>query len=148
MAVDKTPVLKRCRSLDLVPKVYFVLREDEIKGRKSTWIKMEKIRRILSSFFFPEKNRLSTFLSLLFALFAPRRERKPKCRRRPIFPCCYRQSIFGSPELNFRVRNGNGWTLRDTVPTFQRPRALKIEQQSSFRKLFFENRITDRYCLS
>ena len=52
-----------------------------------------------------------------------------RCRRRPIFPCCYRQSIFGSPELNFRVRNGNGWTLRDTVPTFQRPRSLKIEQQ-------------------
>ena len=40
-------------------------------------MKLEKIRRILSSFFFPEKNRLSTFLSLLFALFAPRRERKP-----------------------------------------------------------------------
>ena len=26
----------RCRPLDLVPKVYFVLREDEIEGRKST----------------------------------------------------------------------------------------------------------------
>ena len=26
----------RCRPLDLAPKVYFVLREDEIKGRKST----------------------------------------------------------------------------------------------------------------
>ena len=80
------------------------------------------------SFFFPE-----SFVFQLFfpssALFAPRRERQPKRRRRPIFPCCYRQSIFGSPELNFRVRNGNGWTLRDTVPTFQRPRSLKIEQQ-------------------
>ena len=42
-----------------------------------------------------------------------------RCRRRPIFPCCYRQSIFGSPELNFRVRNGNGWTLRDAVPTLR-----------------------------
>ena len=42
-----------------------------------------------------------------------------RCRRRPIFPCCCRQSIFGSPELNFRVRNGNGWTLRDMVPTLR-----------------------------
>ena len=59
----------------------------------------------------------------------PIRKDRMRCRRRPIFPCCCRQSIFGSPELNFRVRNGNGWTLRDAVPTFQRPRSLKIEQQ-------------------
>ena len=29
----------------------------------------------------------------------------------PIFPCSHPQSIFGANELNFRVRNGNGWTL-------------------------------------
>ena len=34
-----------------------------------------------------------------------------RCWRRPIFPCSHPQSIFGVDELNFRVRNGNGWTL-------------------------------------
>ena len=29
----------------------------------------------------------------------------------PIFPCSHPQSIFGADELNYRVRNGNGWTL-------------------------------------
>ena len=29
----------------------------------------------------------------------------------PIFPARHQASIFGRIELNFRVRNGNGWTL-------------------------------------
>ena len=29
----------------------------------------------------------------------------------PIFPVRRQTSIFGRSELNFRVRNGNGWTL-------------------------------------
>ena len=29
----------------------------------------------------------------------------------PIFPVGLQTSIFGRSELNFRVRNGNGWTL-------------------------------------
>ena len=29
----------------------------------------------------------------------------------PIFPGRCQPSIFGTSELNFRVRNGNGWTL-------------------------------------
>ena len=29
----------------------------------------------------------------------------------PIFPVRLQTSIFGRSELNFRVRNGNGWTL-------------------------------------
>ena len=33
------------------------------------------------------------------------------CWRRPIFPGRFQPSIFGTDELNFRVRNGNGWTL-------------------------------------
>ena len=33
------------------------------------------------------------------------------CWRRPIFPGRRRPSIFGTGELNFRVRNGNGWDL-------------------------------------
>ena len=34
-----------------------------------------------------------------------------KCWRKPIFPGRYQPSIFGTSELNFRVRDGNGWTL-------------------------------------
>ena len=30
---------------------------------------------------------------------------------RPIFPGRRQPSIFGTDELNYRVRNGNGWTL-------------------------------------
>ena len=33
------------------------------------------------------------------------------CRLRPIFPGRLQPSIFGTAKLNFRVRNGNGWTL-------------------------------------
>ena len=34
-----------------------------------------------------------------------------KCWRKPIFPDRLQSSIFGAGELNFRVRDGNGWTL-------------------------------------
>ena len=33
------------------------------------------------------------------------------CWHWPIFPGRLQPSIFGTAELNFRVRNGNGWTL-------------------------------------
>ena len=33
------------------------------------------------------------------------------CRLWPIFPVRLQTSIFGTAKLNFRVRNGNGWTL-------------------------------------
>ena len=39
---------------------------------------------------------------------------KPSKRRsqhRPIFPGRRQPSIVGTCELNYRVRNGNGWTL-------------------------------------
>ena len=35
----------------------------------------------------------------------------PSCWHWPIFPVRLQTSIFGTGELNFRVRNGNGWTL-------------------------------------
>ena len=35
----------------------------------------------------------------------------PLCRHLPIFPGRHQPSIFGTTELNFRVRDGNGWTL-------------------------------------
>ena len=34
------------------------------------------------------------------------------CQHRPIFPGSLPPSIVGTAELNYRVRNGNGWTLR------------------------------------
>ena len=33
------------------------------------------------------------------------------CWHLPIFPDRHQSSIFGTIELNFRVRHGNGWTL-------------------------------------
>ena len=33
------------------------------------------------------------------------------CWHRPIFPGRFQPSIVGTDELNFRVRDGNGWTL-------------------------------------
>ena len=33
------------------------------------------------------------------------------CWQLPIFPGRRQPSIFGTNELNYRVRNGNGWTL-------------------------------------
>ena len=39
-----------------------------------------------------------------------------KCWHLPIFPGRHHPSIFGTIELNFRVRHGNGWTL-DVINT-------------------------------
>jgi hypothetical protein len=41
--------------------------------------------------------------------------KKERSRRRPIFPGGCPPSIFGAGELNFRVRDGNGWTLSASV---------------------------------
>ena len=38
-------------------------------------------------------------------------DRHSKCWHLPIFPRRFHLSIFGTTELNFRVRYGNGWTL-------------------------------------
>ena len=54
--------------------------------------------------------------------FAPR---KRKCWRRPIFPGRFQPSIFGTDELNFRVRNGNGWTLIARALTFGAPSGIR-----------------------
>ncbi len=40
---------------------------------------------------------------------------KKLSRRRPIFPGSCPPSIFGAGELNFRVRDGNGWSLSASV---------------------------------
>ena len=36
---------------------------------------------------------------------------RAKCWQLPIFPVRRQTSIFGANELNYRVRDGNGWTL-------------------------------------
>ena len=48
----------------------------------------------------------------------------------PIFPVRLQTSIFGRSELNFRVRNGNGWTLA-LIST----NLLSFEKESKQRKL-------------
>ena len=46
--------------------------------------------------------------------------KKGRCRHRPIFPGRFQPSIFSTCELNYRVRNGNGWilTVIDTDSSF------------------------------
>src|SRR5699024_8444664 len=56
----------------------------------------------------------------------------------PIFPARLQASIFGRSELNFRVRNGNGWTLA-LIST----NLLSFEKESKQRKLhtsFFQKK--------
>jgi hypothetical protein len=48
----------------------------------------------------------------------------------PIFPARLQASIFGAGELNFRVRDGNGWTL-----TAINTNLLSFEKESKQRKL-------------
>ena len=40
------------------------------------------------------------------------------CYHRPIFPDRRQSSIVGTVQLNYRVRNGNGWTLYDKDTNF------------------------------
>ena len=48
----------------------------------------------------------------------------------PIFPVRLQTNIFGADELNYRVRNGNGWTL-----TAISTNLLSFEKESKQRKL-------------
>ena len=48
----------------------------------------------------------------------------------PIFPVRLQTSIFGAGELNFRVRDGNGWTL-----TAINTDLLSFEKKSKQKKL-------------
>ena len=50
----------------------------------------------------------------------------------PIFPVRLQTSIFGAGELNFRVRNGNGWTL-----TAINTNLLFSEKKSKQKKFYF-----------
>ena len=52
----------------------------------------------------------------------------------PIFPARLQASIFGRSELNFRVRNGNGWTLA-LINTNYFPSKKKVSKEN-FRRAF------------
>ena len=50
-----------------------------------------------------------------------------RCRRRPIFPGSCPPSIFGTVELNYRVRDGNGWNLNVIDTDWMKVLPLKQE---------------------
>ena len=52
----------------------------------------------------------------------------------PIFPVRLQTSIFSRSELNFRVRNGNGWTLA-LINTNYFPSKKKVSKEN-FRRAF------------
>ena len=65
-----------------------------------------------------------------------------RCWQRPIFPGGFPPSIFGTGELNFRVRDGNGWdlTVINTGSYFflcGKKKVSKKETTFSFFTLFF-----------
>ena len=49
----------------------------------------------------------------------------------PIFPVRLQTSIVGRIELNFRVRDGNGWTLDLINTNYIQDHTLKTEQERS-----------------
>ena len=51
------------------------------------------------------------------------------CRHRSIFPGRLQPSIFDANELNFRVRNGNGWILIAINTGFFLLNTLKTESK-------------------
>ena len=54
----------------------------------------------------------------------------PEVLALPIFPVRLQTSIFGASELNFRVRDGNGWTL-----TAINTNSLFLERKSEQKEL-------------
>ena len=63
----------------------------------------------------------------------------------PIFPARLQASIFGRSELNFRVRNGNGWTLA-LINTNYFPSKKKVSKENflksfSLLTVFFNDKI-------
>ncbi len=65
------------------------------------------------------------------------------CRHRPIFPSGFPLSIFGAVELNYRVRDGNGWTLNaintDCEELFVLRRTLIIITEKIIKSTLFFN---------
>ena len=67
----------------------------------------------------------------------------------PIFPARLQASIFGRSELNFRVRNGNGWTLA-LINTNYFPSKKKVSKENflksfSLLTVFFNDKYYIRF---
>ena len=60
------------------------------------------------------------------------------CWHRPIFPGRFQPCIVGTDELNFRVRDGNGWTLavKDTNYETQLTANLFVDHLKKNRRKF------------
>ena len=56
----------------------------------------------------------------------------------PIFPGRFQPSIFGANELNYRVRDGNGWTLKRLCVSLKREKEYSIPLQK-LQALFLKN---------
>ena len=76
----------------------------------SDWIKNKTVRR-LSCFLAPRVGLEPTTDRLTADCSTDCANEEYLCWRLPIFPGSCPPSIFGASELNFRVRDGNGWTL-------------------------------------
>ena len=63
----------------------------------------------------------------------------------PIFPVRLQTSIFGASELNFRVRDGNGWTLT-AINTNLHFLERKRDQAPGFLRIF-QSLVFDVICL-
>ena len=82
-----------------------------------------------------EKGRTKLFVLFVLAL--------------PIFPVRLQASIFGRSELNFRVRNGNGWTLA-LINTNYFPSKKKVSKENflksfSLLTVFFNDKYYIRF---
>ena len=67
----------------------------------------------------------------------------------PIFPARLQASIFGRSELNFRVRNGNGWTLAlintNLLSSEKESKQRKLPKSFSLLTVFFNDKYYIRF---
>ena len=79
---------------------------------------------------------ISPMLRLMFQACAKVKQKSPQafacglvCRRQLIFPGRLQPSIVSTCELNYRVRNGNGWTLTVINTYYSLSSTLKTERE-------------------
>ena len=106
------------------PLMIYTLTRDDIP-LLSQWIKNPRSKE---RGFFGASNRARTCDTAVNSRVLYRLSYQGKlCWRLPIFPGSCPPSIFGASELNFRVRDGNGWTLTAISTNFVTcPKALYI----------------------
>ena len=112
----------------IVREPYAFFCKMHIRGKKRSHSKEEWLKDVghdLSSRLVAK--RVLSALQSLTTVFGmgtggPSASKRPtkKSWQQPIFPARRQASIVGTSELNYRVRNGNGWTLCVTSPTIMR----------------------------